>query len=223
MILGRKDFIPMKRPIQLLVIPLALLTGCSKNPDGPANSISSPLPALSDETRGAALQRGKAIAMETFSLLSSNLQSAIQQGGVSNALPFCSLAASPLTAGMAGKHGVTIRRVTHKARNPAGKADAVELGVLQQFRDALAAMPANPPPPIVTNLTAGTATFFAPIVLNNELCLKCHGEPGKDIQPENVAVIQRLYPQDQATGFKLGELRGAWRIDFPLAKLASSP
>jgi hypothetical protein len=161
--------------------------------------------------------------METFNLLSSNLQSAIQQGGVSKALPFCSLAASPLTAGMAGKHGVTLRRVTHKARNPAGKADAVELGILQQFRDALVATPTNPPPPIVTNLTDGTATFFAPIVLNNELCLKCHGEPGKDIHPENVAVIQRLYPQDEATGFKLGELRGAWRIDFPLATLSSGP
>ncbi len=213
----------MKRRIQLLVIPLAVLMGCSRNPDGPANSNSSPLPALTDEARSAALQRGKAIAMETFSLLSSNLQSAIQQGGVSNALPFCSLAASPLTAGMAGKHGVTLRRITHKARNPAGKADAIELGILQQFRDALVATPTNPPPPIVTNLTAGTATFFAPIVLNNELCLKCHGEPGKDIQPENVAVIQRLYPQDEATGFKLGELRGAWRIDFPRATLSSGP
>ncbi len=213
----------MKRRLQLLVIPLAVLMGCSRNSDGPATSNTSPLPALTDEVRSAALQRGKAIAMETFSLLSSNLQSAIQQGGVSNALPFCSLAASPLTAGMAGKHGVTLRRITHKARNPAGKADAVELGILQQFRDALAAMPTNPPPPIVTNLTAGTATFFAPIVLNNELCLKCHGEPGKDIQPEDVAVIQRLYPQDEATGFKLGELRGAWRIDFPRATLSSGP
>lgn len=112
------------------MIPLALLMGCSKNPDGPATSNSSPLPSLTDEALSAALQRGKAIAMETFSLLSSNLQTAIQQGGVSNALPFCSLAASPLTAGMAGKHGVTLCRVTHKARNPAGKADAVELGVL---------------------------------------------------------------------------------------------
>lgn len=201
-----------------LVLALASLAGCSEAPEAspPAPRIAS----LSAEVRSAAVQRGKAVVAETFSLLSSNLQSAIQQGGISNALPFCSLAASPLTAGMAGKHGVTIRRVTHKARNPAGQADATELAILQQFEAALpAATATNPPPPIVTNFTANTATFFTPIVLNHELCLKCHGEPGKNIATENIAVIQRLYPQDRATGFKLGDLRGAWRIDFPLSSL----
>lgn len=192
-----------------------LFIGCAKSTEPVA--VVAPLSA---ETRTVATQRGRAIVAETFSLLSSNLQSAIQQGGVSNALPFCSLAASPLTAGMAGKHGVTIRRVTHKARNPADKADAIELAILNQFKAALPNITAtNPPLPVVTNLVANTATFFAPIVLNNELCLKCHGEPGKDISADNVAVIQRLYPQDEATGFRLGDLRGAWRIDFPLATL----
>lgn len=200
-----------------LALALAWLAGCSKAPE--ATPSTPPIGPLSAETRNAAVQRGKAVVAETFSLLSSNLQSAIQQGGISNALPFCSLAASPLTAGMAGKHGVTIRRVTHKARNPTGQADPVELAILQQFEAALRAAAATNPPPLVTNLTADTVTFFAPIVLNNELCLKCHGEPGKDIAPENVAVIQRLYPQDRATGFKLGDLRGAWRIDVQLASL----
>jgi hypothetical protein len=51
------------------------------------------------------------------------------------------------------------------------------------------------------------------------MCLNCHGEPDKDIKPENLALIRRLYPQDQATGFQLGELRGAWRIDFPASSL----
>lgn len=207
----------------MLLLPLALLLGCSKQPDGSATAVAASPRALTDEARSAALQRGKAIALETFSLLSSNLQTAIQQGGVSNALPFCSLAASPLTAGMAAKHGVTLRRVTHKPRNPASRADSIELGVLKEFTEALAATPTNPPPPMVTNLTDGTATFFAPIVLNNELCLKCHGEAGRDILPENVAVIRRLYPQDEATGFRLGELRGAWRIDFRLANLKTPP
>lgn len=200
---------------------MLLLVGCSRStvPEGLPGSI--PPADLSAEAQNSALQRGKAIAAETFSLLSSNLQTAIQQGGVSNALPFCSLAASPITAGMAGKHGVTIRRITHKPRNPAARADATELQILNHFAAALTGT--NPPPPLVTNLTASTATFFAPIILNNELCLQCHGEPGNDISAENVAVIQRLYLQDEATGFKLGQLRGAWRIDIPLASLPRTP
>jgi hypothetical protein len=205
--------------LRVLLIPLALLAGCSQAPDQ-ATPPSPPSDALSTERQHAAIQRGRTIVAETFSLLSSNLQSAIQSGGVGNALPFCSLAASPLTAGMAEKHGVTLRRVTHKARNPSGKADATELAILNSFETALAAgNSTHPPPPLATNLVAGQATFFAPIVLNNEMCLKCHGEPGTEIAPEDVAVIRKLYPADEATGFKLGQLRGAWRIDIPLGSL----
>ncbi len=203
----------MKLFAQVVWLVTLVFLGCSKPPE-PPRSLVVP---LATEVKFEALTRGKAIVSETFSLLSSNLQSAIQQGGVSNALPYCSLAASPLTSGMAQKHGVTIRRVTHKPRNPADRADDLELVVLKQFQAALATT--NPPPPVVTNFNEATATFFAPIVLNNELCLKCHGQPGTEVAPENLAVIQRLYPGDEATGFKLGDLRGAWRVDFPLAVL----
>jgi len=96
-----------------LALPLLLIVGCSKTPDSTPTPVAHAPAVLSAEVQKAVAQRGKAIVAETFSLLSSNLQSAIQQGGVSNALPFCSLAASPLTAGMASKHGVSIRRVTH--------------------------------------------------------------------------------------------------------------
>jgi hypothetical protein len=95
----------------------------------------------------------------------------------------------------------------------------VELAVLRHFQDSLPA--SNTPSPLVTNIVPGKVTFFAPIVLNQPLCLKCHGEPGRDIRPEDLAIINRLYPQDQAKGFKLGELRGAWRVDFPLEALQS--
>jgi hypothetical protein len=202
------------------VLPVVLLAGCSKQAGGTRATATAISPEISPEIEQAAVQRGKAIAAETFSLLSSNLQSAIQSGGISNALPFCSIAASPLTAGMADKHGVTLRRVTHKPRNPSGKADAAELKILESFDAALAASQStNPPPPVVTQFTSEQVTFFAPIVLNNDLCLSCHGEPGKDIAPADLAVIQKLYPRDEATGFKLGQLRGAWRIDFPMETL----
>lgn len=183
-------------------------------------ALASPA-GLSVEVQHVALQRGKTILAETFSLLSTNLQMALLQGGVTNALPFCSLAASPLTASMGSKHGVVIRRVTLKPRNPTGRADQAEATILERFDAALTGT--NPPQPFVTNFTATTATVFAPIVLNNELCLKCHGEPDKDISPANIAVIRQLYPQDEATGFKLGQLRGAWRIDIPVATLSQTP
>jgi len=114
---------------------------------------------------------------------------------------------------------VKVRRLTHKPRNPAARASNAETAVLDGFRAALAPG-GQPPAPIATNLVAGQATFFAPIVINHALCLNCHGEPGKDISDANLAIIRQHYPQDEATGFKLGDLRGAWRIDLPLAWLA---
>lgn len=209
------------RMVQITFLLLfAVLSGCSKSTE--PKEVSAPPPTLSAILQQAAVVRGKTIAAEAFSLLSSNLQAAIQSGGVSNALPFCSLAASPLTAGLASKYGVNLRRITHRARNPHDKANEVEAGILRSFEAAVSVGDTNISAPIATNLLPGMATFFAPIVLNNELCLKCHGEAGREIAPENLAVIQRLYPLDEATGFKLGDLRGAWRIDIPLVSLAPS-
>jgi hypothetical protein len=190
---------------------LAGLVGCTKPPEAGGTS-ESPGP-LTEAERRWVVERGDAIAAETFGLLRTNLQGALQTGGVSQALPFCSLAASPLTAGMAAKHGVGLRRVTMKARNPAAKADAVEAGILERFAAELGS-PAGISA-VVTNTGGGTVTYLAPIVIASELCLKCHGEPGRDIAETDLQIIRRLYPADAAVGYGTGALRGAWRIDFP--------
>ncbi len=163
-------------------------------------------------------QQGQKIVVEAFQLLSTNLASAIRQGGVSNALPFCSAAALPLTRGLAEQQGVTVRRFSHKPRNPQGKADDLELQILQVFEQAI--LSSRSPEPIVTNLVSGKVTFFAPIVLSQPLCLQCHGQPGTDIAPGHLALIDHLYPQDKARGFSLGDLRGGWRVEFPLERWA---
>jgi hypothetical protein len=36
------------------------------------------------------------------------------------------------------------------------------------------------------------------------------------VKPEVLAVIRKHYPEDQATGFKLGQLRGAFTLKKPL-------
>jgi cytochrome c553 len=43
-------------------------------------------------------------------------------------------------------------------------------------------------------------------------CLKCHGTPGVDQDASSQAKIQRLYPQDEATGYAEGDFRGLWSI-----------
>jgi len=45
------------------------------------------------------------------------------------------------------------------------------------------------------------------VIPTAEVCLKCHGStlaPGVD------KVLSELYPQDKATGYKKGDIRGAF-------------
>ena len=107
-----------------------------------------------------------------------------------------------------------MRRATEKPRNPENTANAEETAVLTAFAEALAKNEA-PKPQTKTNAD-GSQTYFAPIVLGNPLCLQCHGEVGKEVAPDTLAAIQQLYPQDKATGYQIGDLRGLWRITFPI-------
>ena len=44
------------------------------------------------------------------------------------------------------------------------------------------------------------------------LCLTCHGE---SLQPEIATRINESYPEDEAAGFKTGDLRGVFWVEFP--------
>ncbi len=159
---------------------------------------------------------GPKIIAEAFAKLSGALGETISKSGTAGALSVCSEKAPQIAKEVAAAHGVTLRRATHKPRNPKNASDEIEKAAMEAFLAALANKEA-PTPQVITNAD-GSRAFLAPIVLGNPLCLQCHGTPGKDIAPETLAAIQKLYPDDQATGFQLGDLRGLWRITFPVLK-----
>jgi hypothetical protein len=186
---------------------VAAFTGCRPGSE-PASA------ALPPAVERAAVERGRAVAGQAFALLSTNLARAIATGGITNALPYCSERAYPLTALVAASNQVTLQRLTHKPRNPTNRVSDAELEVLRGFQLALGR--GEPPTPVVRALGTNLVSFYSPIVITNPLCLQCHGSE-LDIQPPVAALIRQLYPRDEATGFKLGDLRGAWRVDFPRA------
>ncbi|MDZ7660434.1 DUF3365 domain-containing protein [Fodinibius sp.] len=158
------------------------------------------------------VNEGQKIAKATFQTLSSNLQKAMQEGGVEYALEFCNVEAMPLTDSLSAHHDVSIRRASHKPRNPYNTADSLEAEVIKQYIKKLESGDKLQP---VTYADENRITFHAPITITNSLCLNCHGKVNEDISKENLATIQELYPKDQATGFSMGDLRGVWTIRFP--------
>ena len=77
-------------------------------------------------------------------------------------------------------------------------------------------------PQTITNQD-GSVNFYAPILLAAPVCLQCHGSAVKDIAPATMAAIKKLYPDDKATGFQLGDLRGLWRVTFPATTIPTTP
>jgi hypothetical protein len=176
------------------------------HPGSPGARLRVPHP---DDSDAVIREKGKALVGEAFSLLSSNLLAALAAGGPSNAIPFCSVEALPLTKSVAQANAVELRRVSHRVRNPTNVPTPAEARVLREFQEKQAASQSLSP---VIDRTADGVVFYAPIVINNGLCLTCHGDPQRDIEPATLALLAQLYPEDQATGFQLHDLRGMWVV-----------
>ncbi len=46
------------------------------------------------------------------------------------------------------------------------------------------------------------------------MCLKCHGKPNEHVQPETLATLKKRYPNDEAVGYDVNQVRGIWAIKF---------
>lgn len=164
-----------------------------------------------DEIRAAAIEAGNQMAMKTQQVLGSTLKSTIQQEGIPQALKYCNVHAYPLVDSLEESYDVTIRRASSFTRNPDNRPDKEEMEIILDY---LADLEAGRTPEPVVEIKNGSVFFAKPIILSDQVCLNCHGLPGEDVKDENLKVIQALYPDDKATGHRLGGLRGIWSISF---------
>jgi len=153
-------------------------------------------------------ERGLKYALATKAELGKKLIGTIQKKGTLEALEFCNINAYQLTDSMSIVFKANIRRVSDKPRNPKNIASAKEYQYIQEFKTKIANN--EEPQPIVVN-TGNLANFYYPIV-TNDLCLQCHGQPKKEIQPKILESLKTLYPDDKAIGYGIDEVRGIWSI-----------
>lgn len=203
----------LARGAPLLVAALAL--GC---PDGstppPPRADTAPLPsaARADEARRLA----ERAADELATTLVAALGSAIATGGTDHAVTVCGDVARDVAARVA-LAGVSVRRTALRLRNPANAPDEHERAYLEATDHALGVgRSAEASSSVVTRSDgARELRYLRPIVFPGGLCARCHGTPdevGEDVR----AALRRRYPDDQAIGFRPGDLRGAISIRVPL-------
>jgi cytochrome c553 len=156
-------------------------------------------------------KQGRRYAMQTKSVLGSNLLKAIKSGGPEHAVTFCNIRAETLTDSSGTAQNVSIRRVSDRPRNPVNAADSMELAKIIALREDLAGGISLP---YRLHEEEQTITGYYPIV-TNDMCLKCHGEKGENIAPTTLSALEALYPDDKATGYAANQLRGIWVVEMP--------
>lgn len=152
-------------------------------------------------------------ATTTKSTLGKNLTGAIMEGGTEHALSFCNVQAMSLTDSMSQVHNATITRVSDKPRNPNNVANAKELEQINFYKNLVAEGKTGKDIKPNVEIEGNQVHFYYPI-LTNEMCLQCHGTKDEVVKPETLAMLSELYPEDQATGYGDGEVRGIWSIIF---------
>ncbi|MGO4872198.1 MAG: DUF3365 domain-containing protein [Roseiarcus sp.] len=169
-------------------------------------------PALADEADVPALSAQAAALVKDYATqLKAALGGAMQSSGPLGALSVCHDAAPAIAKAISSRSGWSVARTSLKPRNAASAPDDYERKVMEDFEARIAKGEK------AADLTSaqivddhGVKVFrFIKAIPTTAVCLTCHGG---DVKPDVKAKIAELYPNDQALGFKLDDMRGVFTL-----------
>jgi hypothetical protein len=159
----------------------------------------------------AEIASAKASIKELAGALQTELKAAMQTGGPVAAIAVCNTQAMPITQQLAGKKGMYLGRVSLKNRNPVNAPNDWQAAVLNDFEHRLAT--GEDITGLVWSETAGVGGEqefrFMKAIPTGGVCLACHGTK---LSPDVSRVLAELYPEDRATGYSEGDIRGAFVV-----------
>lgn len=172
---------------------------------------STPVTPVDDK---AILTAEAKTAVQTFAgKLKGELQAGMKAGGPGNALNICHIRAPEIAKAVSSEKGLHISRTSLKVRNPNNAPNEWQTKVLNEFEAQKAA--GKDPASIIYSEIAGDEFRFMKAIPTDQMCLNCHGSI---LSPDVTAKLTELYPQDKATGFREGDLRGAFVVVKNLAQ-----
>ncbi len=161
--------------------------------------------------------QARATAQYVLVATHARLAGAMADQGPLGALQAC----GAVTQEEARKHeqaGWRVRRVSLRWRNPADAPDAYEAQVLKAFERMRRQGTLRPETEHVgVALLDGkpVVRYLKPITILGAQCLQCHGSR-TSIPADVQAALRTAYPKDGATGYRVGDLRGAVSVAVPI-------
>ena len=228
--------IPFRPRLLAACLAAATVAACARAPDAtaPAEPAKAADAATTDavtdpgmtpapaapvvSTNDADLARAQAAAKALSSQLRGELQAAMVAGGPIAAVDVCHTRAPRIAEAVMAEHGVQLGRVALPGRNrhPDHAAGDWKLATLQAFQQAVdgGAPAAEQVAVVADGLPDGVALRMMRGIATEPPCLACHGS--EVAEPVRAAIAQH-YPGDHATGFAVGDLRGALWVEVPTA------
>ncbi|MFN4762672.1 DUF3365 domain-containing protein [Gillisia sp. Q332] len=166
---------------------------------------------LTEKEKQEYTNKGNEISQATFKALGEKLTEQMKLGGPDQAIPFCNVAAIPITQQLSEEFDVIIKRTSDKLRNPENKPSERELEIINMYHKLISEE--REMTPIVEVDKNNNKHYYAPIMLKVN-CLACHGKVEEFVSLKTDSIIKSLYPNDKAIGYSEGDLRGIWSIEF---------
>lgn len=193
-----------------LVVASVLVVGCSSG----SGSSGGPAPSGSAKSKeDVAIAAAKSAAGTLGTRVRSRLTDAMNNGGAPAAIQVCSAEAQTIAETVAKETGATVGRSSLKLRNPKDAPPGwVQTWLVAQGdkkADAVTGIEG-----VFDSPKGKVARFLKPIAIEGA-CLSCHGDPAQMAEPVKTTLASK-YPDDKATGYQNGDLRGALWAEVPV-------
>lgn len=170
-----------------------------------------PILSFAEPSGMASQQQAKELIQRFAGELKHELVTSMQQDGPVAAIAVCQQIAPSIAANLSDESAMQIRRTSLKFRNPNNLPDAWEQKVLERFEMQQTKGDAIPTLEFSEVVDEdGVMTFRMMKAIGIEpVCLTCHGSQlSNDVSNQ----LKQLYPEDTATGYVVGDVRGAFSV-----------